>query len=128
MTEINNKESFMDSIYNVVEEIRNWPEWKKSWGCLNNDNTFTKIDSEKKYHPSSIKFEHQALYEKQEEKKSWLTRKDLELTLQNTSEGRLQSRTDFNKVIQELRRYNYICEDKLENGRLRYFIRSAEWF
>lgn len=122
------KESFIDSINSIGEEIRNnWPEYKKSFGCLNNDNTFTKIGI-KKHHPSSISLAHESLYKKQEEKQSWLTRKDLELVLQTISGICFKPGTDSDDVIRELKKYNYISEDKLKDGELRYFIRSAEWY
>jgi hypothetical protein len=38
------KESIRDSINKAVKEIASWPKWKQTFLCLENNNTFTKVD------------------------------------------------------------------------------------
>ena len=77
---------------------------------------------------SSISLAHQVLYKKQEEKQSWLTRKDLELVLQTTSGIIFSPGTDFDDVIKELESYHHLKSDKTKDGERRYFVLSAGWY
>jgi len=78
--------------------------------------------------PSSISLAHQVLYQKQEEKQSWLSRKDLELVLQTTPGIIFAPGTTFDDVIKKLEKYDFIKSDKLKNGELRYFVLSEGWY
>ena len=46
--ELIKKESIRDSVNKAKEEIRSWPDWKKTFLGYENDNTFTHINLEDK--------------------------------------------------------------------------------
>lgn len=79
-------------------------------------------------YPSSISLVHHALYKKQEEKNSFLTRKDLELTLQTTRGVIFRAGTTFDDIVKRLERDDFLKIDKLKNGEARYFILSCGWY